>query len=322
MNIFRHPPEPAVKKLLAESNLPSSDLTADHLRDFFGYGSEEKLIAVVGLEIYGNVALLRSLAVARDCRGNGFGKVLVAEAEDYARSRGVAEIYLLTSTAERFFERLGYERASREAAPEAILRTREFAELCPSSSAFMMKTLLADLGLPATQSQDHSIKAVVHIRRAEAAELDAITEIYNEAILTTTATFDTEPKSTTDQLQWFRSHDERHPILVAVLDGKVVGWASLSKWSDRHAYDDAAETSFYVKSGFRGQGIGRKLKDAVIEEARRLHFHTLIARVAEGNPESLHLNESAGFVRAGTLREVGRKFGKLLDVHILQKILD
>jgi L-amino acid N-acyltransferase YncA len=322
MNIFRNPPESAVKRLLAESNLLSSDLTPDHLKDFFGCGSTERLTGVVGLEIYGKVALLRSLAVTQDCRASGYRKALVAEAERYAWSRGVNEMYLLTSTAERFFERLRYKRASREAAPDAIRRTREFAELCPSSSAFMMKTLADDPVLQATQSQDPSKKAAVEIRRAQLTDLEAITEIYNEAILTTTATFDTEPKSSADQLEWFQSHDERHPILVAIQNGKVVGWASLSKWSDRHAYDDAAETSFYVKSGFRGQGIGRLLKEAIIEEARRLHFHTLIARVAEGNPESLHLNESAGYVRVGTLKEVGRKFGELLDVHILQKILD
>jgi phosphinothricin acetyltransferase len=166
------------------------------------------------------------------------------------------------------------------------------------------------------------LKPSVEIRRAALADLDAITDIYNEAILTTTATFDTKPKSAAEQLQWFRAHDERHPILVAVMDRNVVGWASLSTWSDRCAYADTAETSFYVKSGFRGQGIGRRLKDAVIEEARRLRFHTIIARVAQGSEESLHLNECAGFIRVGTLREVGRKFDKLLDVHILQKMLD
>lgn len=162
----------------------------------------------------------------------------------------------------------------------------------------------------------------VEIRRAALADLDAITDIYNEAILTTTATFDTQPKSAAEQLQWFQAHDERHPILVAVMDRNVVGWASLSTWSDRCAYADTAETSFYVKSGFRGQGIGRRLKEAIIEEARRLRFHSIIARVAQGSEDSLHLNESAGFVRVGTLQEVGRKFGKLLDVHILQKMLD
>jgi len=166
------------------------------------------------------------------------------------------------------------------------------------------------------------MKAAVQIRKAKRSDLEAIRKIYNEAILTTTATFDTEPKSADERLQWFQSHDERHPILVAVVDGKVVGWASLTRWSDRTAYDDTAETSFYVKSEFRGRGIGRKLKEAIIEEARRLRFHTLIARVAEGSQESVHLNESAGFVLVGTLKEVGRKFGKLLDVHIMQKMLD
>jgi L-amino acid N-acyltransferase len=160
------------------------------------------------------------------------------------------------------------------------------------------------------------------IRRAELADAGGIAEVYNEAILHTTATFDTEPKSVDDRQAWLRSHDERHPVLVAVLDGKVVGWASLTKWSDRRAYDETAETSFYVHSSCRGRGIGRQLKEAIIEEARRLGFHTLLARVAEGSQESIHLNEAAGFVHVGTLKQVGRKFGRLLDVHIMQKMLD
>jgi len=166
------------------------------------------------------------------------------------------------------------------------------------------------------------MKTSFNIRRAKAGDIEAITAIYNEAILTTTATFDTEPKTLAERMTWFNGHDERHPILVAVVEGNVVGWASLTKWSDRPAYDGTAETSFYVHSKYRGRGIGRALKNAVIEEARKLHFHTLIARVADGSSESMHLNEEAGFVLVGTMKEVGRKFGKLLDVHILQKMLD
>lgn len=162
----------------------------------------------------------------------------------------------------------------------------------------------------------------VAIRRARLADAPAITDIYNEAILTTTATFDTEPKSVEERTQWLQSHDDRHPVLVAVVDGNVVGWASLTPWSPRRAYDDTAETSFYVHSAHRRSGIGRQLKDALIEEARRLRYHSLIARIAEGSNESLRLNASAGFVRVGTLKEVGRKFGRLLDVHIMQKMLD
>jgi L-amino acid N-acyltransferase len=159
------------------------------------------------------------------------------------------------------------------------------------------------------------------IRRATPDDLEAITEIYNDAIRSTTATFDTEPKSLADRRQWLETHGERHPVLVAELEGQVVGWSSLSRWSDRLAYADTAETTFYVHPQHRGQGIGRRLKEATVAEARRLGFHTLIARVAEGSVASLHLNESLGFVRVGTLREVGRKFGRLLDVHILQKML-
>jgi amino-acid N-acetyltransferase len=159
MEIFRNPSESAVRNLLVESDLPASDLTPEHLEHFFGYGPKEKAIGVVGLEIYERVALLRSLAVAKNSRGKGLGKELVAEAENYARSRGVTEIYLLTTTAERFFDRLGYKRASRETAPEAIRRTREFSELCPSSSAFMMKELPAHLPantlMGGTQAQRH-----------------------------------------------------------------------------------------------------------------------------------------------------------------------
>jgi phosphinothricin acetyltransferase len=165
-------------------------------------------------------------------------------------------------------------------------------------------------------------KPSVTIRRAEMEDASAIAEIYNEAILTTTATFDTELKSVEDRARWLQEHDERHPVLVADVNGKVVGWASLTRWSDRRAYDDTAETSFYVHSTHRGQGIGRRLKDAIIEEARRLGYHTLIARIADGSRESIHLNERAGFVHVGTLKEVGRKFGRLLDVHIMQKMLD
>lgn len=160
------------------------------------------------------------------------------------------------------------------------------------------------------------------IRRAELADLDAITEIYNEAILTSTTTFDLEPQTREDRLPWFEGHEDRFPILVAEQEGQVVGWACLSRWRPRRAYENTAETSFYVKGDCRGQGIGRRLKQALIDEARRLKFHTLIAGVAQGNAVSLHLNESFGFEVVGTFREVGYKFDQWLDVTYLQLMLD
>lgn len=163
--------------------------------------------------------------------------------------------------------------------------------------------------------------APLEIRPARAEDIPAITAIYNEAILTTTATFDTEPKTQAERLRWLESHSERFPVLVATVGDEVVGWASLNQWSDRRAYDGTAETSFYVAAPFRGRGYGRALKQATIDEARRLGFHTLLARVAEDSDASLHLNAAFGFVHVGTMKEVGRKFGRLLDVHLLQKML-
>ena len=160
------------------------------------------------------------------------------------------------------------------------------------------------------------------IRRATINDLEAITVIYNEAIVKTTATFDIQPKTLAEQKAWFESHDGKHPILVAEQDGVIVGWASLSKWSDRCAYSDTAELSIYVKEEYRGKGIGTKLMKEIIREGEKTGIHTVIARIAEPNAASVRLHESAGFEHVGTMKEVGRKFGKLLDVRLMQKIYE
>lgn len=139
MDIFERPAEADVKQLLAESGLPTADITAQHLHHFFGCGSEGKLEGVVGLELYGDAALLRSLAVRAAQRGSGLGSGLVEHAEGYAREKGVKSLYLLTTTAEAFFRRRGYVSIPREEAPAAIAGTREFSGICPASSAFMVK---------------------------------------------------------------------------------------------------------------------------------------------------------------------------------------
>ena len=158
------------------------------------------------------------------------------------------------------------------------------------------------------------------VRPAEIDDLDAITEIYNEAILTTDATFDIEPKTQVEQEAWFADHGPKNPVLVAELDGVVVGWASLSEWSDRCAYADTAELSFYVKEEFRSRGIGKRLLEDIIQEGERVGLHTVIARIATGNNQSIHLHERVGFEHIGVMREVGQKFGRLLDVCLMQKI--
>ena len=141
MNTFAKPSETAAKQLLSESGLPIKDITAKHLQHFFSCGPGPDLEGLVGLELYGEVALLRSLVVAPNQRGSGLGSRLVEHAEHYARDRGVKSLYLLTMTAEAFFLRRGYARLLRENAPEAIRNTKEFSGICPLSSAFMVKNL-------------------------------------------------------------------------------------------------------------------------------------------------------------------------------------
>jgi amino-acid N-acetyltransferase len=127
--------------LLEAQGLPVSDITDAHLEHFFYFGSDGSPTALVGVEVYGTDALLRSLVVADVARDQGLGSSLVEHAEDYAASRQVNTIYLLTTTAERFFQRRGYRCIDRALAPPAIQSTREFASLCPASCAFMLKRL-------------------------------------------------------------------------------------------------------------------------------------------------------------------------------------
>ncbi|OGU77330.1 MAG: GNAT family N-acetyltransferase [Ignavibacteria bacterium RBG_16_34_14] len=156
--------------------------------------------------------------------------------------------------------------------------------------------------------------------RASTDHLIDITDIYNQAVLTTTATFDSEPISLDEQRLWFAEHNDKFPIFIAEKSGKVIGWASLSKWSGRCAYSDTAEISIYIKDGYRGKGVGTKLMMKVLEEGKKAGIHTVLARISEGSEASIRLHKNAGFEYVGVMREVGKKFGKLLDIHLLQLV--
>jgi len=162
------------------------------------------------------------------------------------------------------------------------------------------------------------MKAVPNIRPAVEKDIQSITEIYNHAIIHTTATFDTETKTLENRLEWFRQHSPTHSIIVAEYEGEIAGWASLSKWSDKMAYDSSVENSLYVAEKYRGKGFGKKMLERLIEEGRKNGFHTIIARISDGNDISLKMHYDLGFENTGTLKEVGIKFGKLIDVHLLQ----
>ncbi|HEV2165758.1 MAG TPA: GNAT family N-acetyltransferase [Thermoplasmata archaeon] len=158
----------------------------------------------------------------------------------------------------------------------------------------------------------------VRIRPATNQDATAISGIYNQSVVSSVATFDTEPRTPEGQTDRLRHHGARHPFLVAEEEGVVVGWASLSPWSDRKAYDDTAEISIYVDRDHQGRGVGRRLMSEILEGARRARLHTVLARIAEGSEASLRLHRSSGFREIGRMREVGWKFGRRVDVWLLQ----
>ena len=143
MDIYRETSLATVAPLLRQGGLTTGDLP-DDLEHFFACGAPGRPDGVVGIELYGGHAILRSLAVSPDARGRGCGTALVAAAERYARAHDVRTIHLLTETAREFFEALGYRPTDRAGAPETIRQSRQFAELCPASAVFMTKALDAD----------------------------------------------------------------------------------------------------------------------------------------------------------------------------------
>lgn len=138
-----------VESLLTTAQLPVSDLGSSHSLNLLGIRHGTRLVGVVGVEVYGSVGMLRSLAVEPAHRSSGMGVGLVSDAETWAAEQGIETLYLLTTTAARFFARLGYEAVARSEAPAAIATTAQFSDLCPASSTFMRKSLAATNSLQA-----------------------------------------------------------------------------------------------------------------------------------------------------------------------------
>lgn len=157
------------------------------------------------------------------------------------------------------------------------------------------------------------------LRRARPEDLPGIAAIYDDAAVKTTATFDVGPRPLEEHRKWFEAHvRDMHPVIVADEDGRVAGWASLSEWSSRCAYAETVEDSIYVAESRRGRGLGRALMKEVLALGRAAGARTVLARIADENPGSIRLHESFGFSRIGVMRQVGRKFGRLIDVSMYQ----
>jgi len=144
MNIFDNPPKDRAIELLKECDLPYCDLSELHFRHFLGCGDVERPSGIVGLQVEGKEALLRSLAVTAEMRGSGCGKALVTEIEKQAKLNGIEKLYLLTNTAELYFNRIGYLNINRSSVPEWLRKTQEFSSLCPDDAAVLCKQINQD----------------------------------------------------------------------------------------------------------------------------------------------------------------------------------
>ncbi|MFN2608010.1 MAG: N-acetyltransferase family protein [Acidimicrobiales bacterium] len=161
----------------------------------------------------------------------------------------------------------------------------------------------------------------MEVRLARPSDAEATRAIYNAEVTGSTVTFDLVPRSLDDQRAWIDAHSGAHAALVGTVGDEVVGFASLSPYRDRPAYATTVEDSVYVRADQRGRGHGRTLLAELVALATASGFHSVMARIVGGHAASIAIHEACGFSLVGVEREVGRKFGRWLDVALMQRLL-
>jgi phosphinothricin acetyltransferase len=294
----------AIEKLLTTAALPL-DGAREHLEDFLLADHDGMLVGCAAVERYGHAGLLRSVAVAESVRGTGIGAALVERSLADARAAGLSTVVLLTTTAERFFPRFGFEVVDRAAVPDVLRESAEFRGACPAS-ATVMRLTLAPQG--------------VVVRPARHGDAAAIAAIYNEGIRARTSTFETRERTVAQVEDWF-GRGERYPILVAERAERVVGWISASSYRPREHYHGVAEFSVYVASAERGRRIGDGLMRDLLVALERAGFWKVVARVFPENTVSRALCRRHGFREVGTYERHARLDGRWRDVVIVERLL-
>jgi phosphinothricin acetyltransferase len=161
----------------------------------------------------------------------------------------------------------------------------------------------------------------ISIRQATVKDLEAINAIYNYYVLHSTCTYQTEPETMVDRRAWFDRHGSKHPAVVALIAGEVLGWGSLSPFHAREAYRRTVENSIYVRHDAYRRGIGSALLKDLILRASEIGHHTIIGVIDGEQAASAALHAKHGFVQVAHLRQVGFKFGRWLDVFYVQRIV-
>jgi phosphinothricin acetyltransferase len=162
----------------------------------------------------------------------------------------------------------------------------------------------------------------MELRLARLEDAAGIRAIYNREVTESTVTFDLVPRSLAQQEQWLLEHAGAHPAVVASAgEGEVLGFGSLTPYRSRPAYATTVEDSVYVRRDVQGRGIGGAILSELLSLGTSHGFHALMARIVDGHEASIRLHRACGFQLVGVEREVGRKFGRWLDVVVMQRLL-
>lgn len=161
----------------------------------------------------------------------------------------------------------------------------------------------------------------VSVRPATPDDAAAICTIYNQGIEDRVATLETDLRTPDERRLWLAARGPRHPVIVATVEGRVVGWGSLNPFSPRMAYQHVADFSVYVERGWRGRGVGRRMLERLIELARGLDYHKMVLSTFPTNQLGVALYERLGFQRVGIYREMGLLDGRWVDTLIMERLL-
>lgn len=161
------------------------------------------------------------------------------------------------------------------------------------------------------------------MRDAAEADLPVILDIYNDVIVNTTAVYSEKPHSLQMRRDWYQDRiNNGFPVFVAEIDGNIAGFCSFGHFRTWPCYRYTAELSLYVEGSYRGKGISKIMLQALIDRARQMNIHALLAGINADNHISINLHSSFGFAEVAHFKEVGYKFGRWLDLKFLELILN
>ncbi|MGN0160263.1 MAG: GNAT family N-acetyltransferase [Lachnospiraceae bacterium] len=164
----------------------------------------------------------------------------------------------------------------------------------------------------------------MNIRKAEHKDLEQLLAIYNYEVVHGVSTLDLHQKTLEEREVWFMEHNvDNHPLIVAVQDERVLGYASLSGYREKEAYRSTVELSVYIDVAYRGKGVATALMEEILQMAAKdPSIHTVVSVITRGNVASEKLHQKFGFQFCGTIREVGIKFGEYRDIDNYCKIME